>query len=241
LETRCKKVEFSSRQGSGIFILPGMTKGLMRMGQELEYLDAYDASLRHIGVVERQEAHRKGYWHKTFHCWVLCERSDERTLVLQRRHTTKDTFPDKLDVSCAGHLLAGEGPEDGVRELAEELGIVVPFSELRSVGAYKEEFRSGDFYDCEIAQVYLYCTNLPLSAFQPELSEVSGLYEVSVNEVQRLILGEIQEVDGWGFIEEKDHGRREDRMRIRLQDIVDRQPDYYNPLFRMILNSPGTL
>jgi isopentenyldiphosphate isomerase len=206
----------------------------MRMGQTLEYLDVYDASLRHIGVVERQEAHLKGYWHKTFHCWVLCERSDGLTLVLQRRNRTKDTFPDKLDVSCAGHLLAGEGPEDGVRELAEELGIIVPFSELRFVGAYKEEFRSGDLFDCEIAQVYLYCTNLSLCAFQPGLSEVSGLYEVSVTEMQRLIIGEIQEVDGWGFVEGKDHCRREDRMRIRLQDIVGRPAEYYDPLFRVI-------
>jgi len=204
------------------------------MGNEFEYLDVYDAGLRHIGVVERQEVHRKGYWHKTFHCWVLCERSDERTFILQLRHATKDTFPDKLDVSCAGHLLAGEGPEDGVRELAEELGIIVSFPELHFVAEYKEEFRSGDLYDCEIAQVYIYTTNLPLSAFHPDLSEVSGLYEVSVREMKRLILGEIPEADVWGFVEGHEHGRKDDRMRIRLEDIVDRPIDYYDPLFRAI-------
>jgi hypothetical protein len=54
---------------------------------------------------------------------------------------------------------------------------------------------------------------------------------VSASDVQRLILGEIQEVDGWGFVEEKDHGSREDQLQIRLQDIVERPPYYYNPLF----------
>ena len=212
-------------------------KGCLWMGNEVELLDVYDADLRHIGVVERQEVHRKGHWHKTFHCWVVCERPDERTVLLQLRQSTNDTFPNKLDVSCAGHLLAGEGPEDGVRELAEELGIIVPFSELQFVANHKEEFRSGHLHDCEIAQVYMYTTNLPLSGFRPDFSEVSGLYEVAVSELKRLVLGEVSEVEGRGFVQELENGRRDDHIRIRCEDIVNRPRGYYDPLFRAIAQS----
>ena len=51
-----------------------------------EILDIYDAKMNHIGTANREEAHKLGYWHQTFHCWIvrsenekkICDFSDKR-------------------------------------------------------------------------------------------------------------------------------------------------------------------
>lgn len=72
----------------------------------------------------RGEVHRDGDWHRSVHVWLI---DVERQLVaLQRRSPNKDTFPDRLDISAAGHIEAGgDSRETAARELAEELGVVV--------------------------------------------------------------------------------------------------------------------
>lgn len=48
-------------------------------------------------------------------------------ILVQKRAACKDSFPSCWDVSCAGHLSAGETAENAaIAELAEELGIFKP-------------------------------------------------------------------------------------------------------------------
>jgi len=102
-----------------------------------EIFDIFTEDMRLMGSATRQEVHRLGYWHQTFHCWVLYKSQDGDLILLQRRHETKDTHPGKLDISCSGHLETGESPSDGIRELREELGIQVEPGKLRKVGVFK--------------------------------------------------------------------------------------------------------
>jgi isopentenyldiphosphate isomerase len=95
--------------------------------------------MEHVGTAGRLQVHADGWWHQTFHCLIISQRNDQPSLLLQLRHPDKDTFPNLLDISCAGHLLAGESAEDGVRELEEELGVQVAFSSLIPCGIYAEE------------------------------------------------------------------------------------------------------
>ena len=39
-----------------------------------ELVDVYDDTLNKVGVVTRNEAHRKGYWHLNLHCWIVTKR-----------------------------------------------------------------------------------------------------------------------------------------------------------------------
>ena len=36
----------------------------------MEFIDIFDADYNHIGTEEKNEAHRKGFWHQTFH-WPI--------------------------------------------------------------------------------------------------------------------------------------------------------------------------
>ncbi|MGF7045580.1 isopentenyldiphosphate isomerase [Paenibacillus sp. DS2015] len=77
-----------------------------------EEFDIYNEQMIKIGIASRQQAHALGLWHQTFHCWVVRTSATAGfSLLFQLRHPDKDTFPSLLDISCAGHLTTGEGPE----------------------------------------------------------------------------------------------------------------------------------
>src|SRR3712207_8642964 len=101
---------------------------------EQEYIDIYDENFDHIGVVTRAEAHARGYWHQTFHCWILRRAHGQESVLFQRRAATKLLFPGLLDVTAAGHLLQGETAADAVREVNEELGIAAQPADLVYLG-----------------------------------------------------------------------------------------------------------
>src|SRR4029077_17544623 len=77
-----------------------------------------------IGRLPRSEVHRDGHKHRAVHVLVFNARGE---VFLQKRSMTKDTFPGAWDSSCSGHLDSGEDYDTGaVRELREELGLLVP-------------------------------------------------------------------------------------------------------------------
>lgn len=93
---------------------------------------AYFPSPRPTGEVkQRGRIHIDGDWHRSVHAWIAqrgrdtIAQGDEPavTVLLQRRSPYKDTHPNQLDVSCAGHVNAGDEILDTMmRELNEELG-----------------------------------------------------------------------------------------------------------------------
>jgi isopentenyldiphosphate isomerase len=106
-----------------------------------ELLDVFDERGRHVGIKRRADVHRDGDWHLAFHLWVV--RGDG--VLLQRRARDKASWPGRLDASAAGHLLAGEGVRDGLREAEEELGVVYSFEQLEPLGVHRvaDEAREG--------------------------------------------------------------------------------------------------
>lgn len=161
------------------------------MKQDAETFDVFDKDRNWIGTATRREVHEQGLWHQTFQCWILCIQGDESYLLFQMRHPDKDTFPSRLDISCAGHLLTGETVEDGIRELEEELGVHTEFERLIPCGVYQEEqFLDGRKIDREFCHVFVLKDDRPLSAYQLQEDEVTGLYRIALDDVKRLVLGQ---------------------------------------------------
>lgn len=95
-----------------------------------EYFDLLDENGNKIGKTKlRTEVHRDGDQHKAVHIWIINNNGD---ILLQRRCATKDSNPNMLDISSAGHLSAGDDSLDGaIREVKEELNLDVNKEELQ--------------------------------------------------------------------------------------------------------------
>lgn len=197
-----------------------------------EIFDTYDEDMKWTGTATRQEVHRSGMWHQTFHCWVLHRDGDGDFLVLQRRHRLKDIHPNKLDISCAGHLEAGEKPWDGIRELKEELGIEIEFEQLRKLGVYKHSDTSNGLKDNEFCHVFvLVQEGKKLDNYIPAVDELSGLYLARVNDLQNLCQRNVDSVTIDGFEIDSDGHKHEHTLTITLGDMVKYDISYYGLLF----------
>jgi len=140
-----------------------------------ELLEVFDAGGRPTGRARSRAAvHLDGDWHQAFHCWIVRRAGLE--VVLQRRALVKDTFAGLWDAAAAGHWRFGEPPEEAAREIAEELGLDISFSELVYRGRERASQRfSNGLTDREHHQVYVLECDRPLSEYRPDPREVIGV------------------------------------------------------------------
>lgn len=152
-----------------------------------ELLDVFDERGWHTGVKRRGDVHRDGDWHLAFHLWVV--RADG--VLLQRRAATKSSWPSFLDATAAGHLLAGEAVQDGLREAEEELGTVYVFDDLESLGVHRvaDPERSG-IVNRELQHVFAVRDERPLEEWTAfDRVEVDGLVLVGHDAFTALAAG----------------------------------------------------
>lgn len=147
-----------------------------------EPIDQITATGAYINSEPRSTIHADGKWHQVFHCLIV-RTPEPTTVVLQRRSAHARSFPNKLDLSATGHLLAGEQPLDGVREVEEELGIEVDVSALTSVGTRLLADDSGEGRNRERVNLFFLTDDRPLNDFSPDETEVQSLIELSVEEL----------------------------------------------------------
>lgn len=132
-----------------------------------EQLTIFNEKGQPIGVKEREEVHRDGDWHETFHCWMFEQRQSGTYLLFQKRAKDKKDFPGLYDITAAGHM------EAGVREIEEELGVRVDPETLIHVGDYEEELTTGDLIDREICRVHIWpCVAPPIFHIGEEVQDV---------------------------------------------------------------------
>lgn len=204
----------------------------MMLAKSEEYFDIYDRDLNWLGTAPRSEVHAKGLWHQTFQCWLVNATGAVPKLFLQLRAPNKDLFPNLLDISCAGHLSAGETVEAGVRELEEELGITARFQDLIPCGMFAEEdMISASLIDREFCYVFLYEVELAASDFTLQEEEVSGLFEVDLGKFVQLVRGELMEIPAVGIRNGSGGAYEETQMKVKLEDMTPHPPAYYELLF----------
>ena len=141
---------------------------------EPEMLDVVDENGVPTGAVKaRAFVHRDGDWHRTVHVWLSNGRGD---VLFQKRAATKESYPDKWDVSAAGHVESGESSIDAaIKELREELGVDALARDLRPLFSQKNVSvqNQGKFVDNEISDVYFYRRDIDLNEIRLRQAEVS--------------------------------------------------------------------
>lgn len=207
-----------------------------------EIFDIYDEQLKYIGTATREEAHREGYWHRTFHCWVYEQQQDELYIAFQQRQAIKDTNPLCFDITVAGHLCAGETVQDAVREIKEEIGLTVAFDQLHYLMQVKEQstdvHHGVAFKDFEFSEVFALENPCPLHTWSFQRDEVLAVYFAPLKRLQQLFLGGIDQLEVNGYIQDEDkqdeHGMIAHQATITKQQFVPRDDQYYLNIFEAI-------
>lgn len=127
----------------------------------MELVDIVDENGIPTGeTIDRTVAHRTGTRHRTTHIWIVRKKEGRTEILLQKRAKYKDSFPGCYDISSAGHIPAGvDFVASGLRELQEELGMVISEDELIDCGIHRiyaeNEFHGLPYVDNQIAKVFL--------------------------------------------------------------------------------------
>jgi isopentenyldiphosphate isomerase len=188
-----------------------------------ELVDAYDADGRLIGVKERAAVHRDGTWHRCFHCLILSGGDASPRVVLQRRARVVVDYPGLLDVTVAGHLLAGETVlEAAAREISEELGVELPTQSLEPFGEYRLIVETPGIWAREITDVFITHDERSPDAYRCNPVEVASVLTLPLTDAVKLWSGE----RSYATVREFEGGRSVLRD-VALRDFVNEVPEYW--------------
>ena len=146
----------------------------------MEIIDIVDENGIPTGeTIERSIAHQTGVRHRTTHIWIVRKRDEQIQILLQKRSQNKDSFPGCYDISSAGHIPAGdEFAESGLRELEEELGLIIDKEELIDCGlhrvAVENEFHGTKYVDNQISKVFLLWKDIEVEDLKLQVEEIES-------------------------------------------------------------------
>ncbi len=197
----------------------------------METINIFDENKQHIGIASREDAHTNGLWHQTFHCWIYSP-DYGGCLLFQKRGKGKNLFPNMLDITAAGHLEASEIPEDGVREIQEELGIEVSPDMLRYLGTKFDIAKVGNIINREFSEVYLLRWDNPVAEIKPDPSEVEGLVRIGIQDGLDLFSGRKNSAIAEGIEWNSETSCWESvRMEVDETSFIPRVDPYYYKAF----------
>lgn len=204
---------------------------------ETELLKIFDENRHYTGVATREEVHRLGHWHETFHCWMVGREEGEDYIYLQLRSETKKDYPSLLDITAAGHLLSEETVEDGVREIAEELGISVLFQDLESLGVIGYTIISEELIDKEYAHTFVYKATPRWEDFNVQMEEVAGIVRTKFTSFVNLWRGNVQRIKIEGFFMNQQGEWSSVQKKVGKECFVPHPVEYYETVIERLEKS----
>ena len=124
----------------------------------MELWDLYTKDRERTGkTMERGAKHPQGLYRLAVHVCIFNSRGE---MLIQRRQLTKFGWPGLWDMTASGSAIAGESSgEAAEREMREELGLLIPFADLRPALTIHWPEGFGDIYllerEVDVASVTL--------------------------------------------------------------------------------------
>jgi len=169
-----------------------------------EIIDLVDTTNKVIGQIGKKESHRLAKWHRTV-SFILVD-SKQKLIYFQDKAQPSELKSEDFFVKLnGGHLLSGETPEQGVRELEEELGIKANPKNVIPIGINQTSVDfSNDYKIREFMYYFIVDVEDVLSKAKFQDSEVSSLIYFDPEHALRLILGKATEMIGIVYNGEKE-------------------------------------
>lgn len=143
-----------------------------------ELLDIINRKDGVIGQDTKENKFKKGLISRNVAIFIL---DDDKKLLITKRSSQKESFPNRYDLAACGNVKAGESYEDAAkREVIEELSIEC---DLKFLNKVFNEFKEDD-------KTIKYFTGIFLGYFSGEVKlsdELVELKRLSVEEVEKLI------------------------------------------------------
>ena len=159
-----------------------------------ELIDIYDEKMNLLGTATREQAHREGLWHTSFHCWLVRLSQDNRPQVLLQIRGKTQNHPSLIDISSAGHLSAGETSRDGIKNIEKELGLKIDFSKLVKLFTANHVYRKNDYINHEFNPTYLLEDTTPLTDYKLNPDLVDGIFIADVEDVLNLFKHKVDKI-----------------------------------------------
>ncbi len=144
----------------------------------MEQLDLYDVNRIPLGkTATRGTPLKKGEFRLAVHVCIFHPNGD---MLIQQRQKDKKEYPNRWDFTAGGNALAGEtGAQAIARELYEELGLAIDFSEMRP--HFSVYFKEG-FDD-----IYLITQAVNLNELRLQKEEVQNVKWASEQDILTMI------------------------------------------------------
>ncbi len=153
-----------------------------------EFLDVVDENGIPTGeTVDRETAHSKGILHRTSHVWIFRKKNGKIQILLQKRCSSKKSFPGCYDISSAGHIPAGtDYITSALRELKEELGIESKPEELIKCGDIttiaNDVFFGKEFHNREFSGIFILYKDVDEQHLTLQFEEVESVLWMDIDD-----------------------------------------------------------
>lgn len=147
-----------------------------------ELIKIFDDNYKFVGNMTSAEVHEKGLWHEVFHCWLVDTETNK--ILYQLRSKKKKIYPNKLDVSIAGHCEFQESIiESIIREAKEELGLILKEYDFVKIGIRKDSSQNSGVINREFQHIFFLKLRLNDQNIIIQESEVKDIFLINPNDV----------------------------------------------------------
>lgn len=138
-----------------------------------EMLTWFNEEWQPMGSLPRSQVHQQELIHEVVHVWLVSREESGWWVWFQQRSFQKKGYPGLFDVAVGGHISAGEAPlPAALREMEEEIGLVLPEGALSPVGSRLDEELLHGKRNREIVRIYLARQDAPVFAPGEEVEQM---------------------------------------------------------------------